>query len=415
MYRIVLSYIAHICLFKAVLSKDLDNIIIVFSSGAITATQVPNELRIYYHHPDFVKGDTLRVYDVEPKSWRQAKPRFVKKIKRVSAFVRTGLRAPPPFGMDKYYAMIIRNDTSLKRYSDPGRFHWMEDRKALIQNLSLPNLFIPGTHDSGSYQRPGKDGIIKNLTANWAICQDASIFEQLESGVRFLDIRPACRKVRGSCKTYYVNHGPVQMVPMSQVIHDVDLFLNITKEIVILSVKQFPSGFDNEKDHRRFMKYLKDELSRHIFKHSSAETGWKTPLSNYWSENKRLIISYTDKNYLDSETFWPGIEQRWCNCRDFSTLHDFLESPAKWNSTVVPVADMAELTHNVGSVVTDLTPLTDNSIRAWADEAGEFIPEWYHEEFNASANIVAVDFLHASGIVDLAIWWNEKRALRSGR
>lgn len=76
---------------------------------------------------------------------------------------------------------------------------------------------------------------------------------------------------------------------------------------------------------------------------------------------------------------------------------------------------MAELTHNVGSVVTDLTLLTDNSIRAWADEAGEYIPKWYHEEFNSSANIVAVDFLHASGIVDLAIYWNEKRAEWSHR
>uniref|UniRef100_A0A0C9R5J2 Plcxd1_1 protein n=1 Tax=Fopius arisanus TaxID=64838 RepID=A0A0C9R5J2_9HYME len=409
MYQLLLVCFIHF-FFSVVLSKNSDNIIIVFSSGAITATKVPNELRIYYNHPDFVQGDSLRVYDVEPKSWRVAKPRFVMQLEGISAFVKTGLRAPPPFGMDKYYAMIIRNDTSLKRYSDPGRFHWMEDRKSLLENLSLPQLFIPGTHDSGSYQRPGKDGIVKNLTANWAICQDTSIFEQLESGVRFLDIRPACTKILGPCSTYYVNHGPVKMVPMSQVIHDIDLFLNITKEIVIFSVKQFPSGFDNENDHRHFMHYLKKKLSHHIYQHSSAKRGWATPLSKYWLKNKRLIISYTSMDYLDSATFWPGIEQRWCNCREFPTLHDFLRSPAKWNSTVVPVADMAELTHNVGSVVTDLTPLTDNSIRAWADEAGGFIPKWYHEEFNSSANIVAVDFLHASGIVDLAIWWNEKRA-----
>lgn len=90
------------------------------------------------------------------------------------------------------------------------------------------------------------------------------------------------------------------------------------------------SGFKNAEDHRHFMNYMKQALDRHIYEYARAKQGWLTPLSDYWAENKRLIISYTEKSYLDSTTFWPGIMQRWCNCRKFSYLHDYLKSQNEW-------------------------------------------------------------------------------------
>jgi len=56
---------------------------------------------------------------------------------------------------------------------------WM---KELSDDIYINRLTIPGTHDSGTYR--GYGGII-------AQCQKWSITEQLEAGIRFLDIR--CR------------------------------------------------------------------------------------------------------------------------------------------------------------------------------------------------------------------------------
>lgn len=101
MYSILFLYLAHVCFLHVTLSENAQNIIIVFSSSPQTATKVPNEMRIYYHHPTYIPGDTLRVYDIDAKSWRDSEPRFSYNLTGISQFVRTGLRASPPLGLGK--------------------------------------------------------------------------------------------------------------------------------------------------------------------------------------------------------------------------------------------------------------------------------------------------------------------------
>jgi 1-phosphatidylinositol phosphodiesterase len=87
--------------------------------------------------------------------------------------------------------LLIRTRTA---YTAPepslGAHNWM---RLLNDNVSLSQLSIPGTHNSGArYETwPGT-----------AKCQDLSIDEQLESGVRFLDIRCCHRN-----NTFHVYHG----------------------------------------------------------------------------------------------------------------------------------------------------------------------------------------------------------------
>ncbi|MET9419583.1 phosphatidylinositol-specific phospholipase C [Streptomyces sp. NPDC006540] len=56
----------------------------------------------------------------------------------------------------------------------------------------LQRLTIPGTHDSGA-----------RFGGLWSECQNTTIAEQLDSGIRFLDIR--CRVTGGS---FAIHHGP---------------------------------------------------------------------------------------------------------------------------------------------------------------------------------------------------------------
>lgn len=101
---------------------------------------------------------------------------------------------------------------------------WM---KKLPQNAILSNLSIPGTHDSGALHN--------GLSFGFARCQSLTLREQLDSGIRFLDIR--CRHQRDRFQIY---HGVInQHISFAQVIRVCEEFLaeNPT-ETLLMSVKE---------------------------------------------------------------------------------------------------------------------------------------------------------------------------------
>ena len=101
---------------------------------------------------------------------------------------------------------------------------WM---KRLPQKVLLSNLSIPGTHDSGALHN--------GLSFGFARCQSLTLREQLDSGIRFLDIR--CRHQRDRFQIY---HGVInQRISFAQVIRVCEEFLaeNPT-EILLMSVKE---------------------------------------------------------------------------------------------------------------------------------------------------------------------------------
>ena len=108
--------------------------------------------------------------------------------------------------------------------------NWMA---GIAGSTRISQITIPGTHDSGARFEtvPGT-----------AICQSATIPEQLNFGVRFLDIR--CRHVHDS---FTIHHGPVfQHMTFTGVLNDVAAFLKTNpSETVILSVKEEHTASDN--------------------------------------------------------------------------------------------------------------------------------------------------------------------------
>lgn len=75
-------------------------------------------------------------------------------------------------------------------YTPVDTTHWMSD---LADDVRLDALTIPGTHDTGA-----------RLGGSLAECQTMTLTEQLNAGIRFLDIR--CKKEGDRLRIY---HGPV--------------------------------------------------------------------------------------------------------------------------------------------------------------------------------------------------------------
>lgn len=100
---------------------------------------------------------------------------------------------------------------------------WMT---ALPDNTSIAALSIPGTHDSGAHQEP---------ISGTAKCQNLSIADQLNAGIRFLDIR--CRHIGNA---FAIHHGSIyQNMNFDDVLGACKSFLAANPgETIVMSVKE---------------------------------------------------------------------------------------------------------------------------------------------------------------------------------
>ena len=102
---------------------------------------------------------------------------------------------------------------------------WMS---GIQDNISISKISIPGTHDSGArVDAPVVSGTAKT--------QDLSIAEQLNAGVRFLDIR--CRHIDNA---FAIHHGAIyQNLNFDDVLNACYAFLDShPSETIIMSVKE---------------------------------------------------------------------------------------------------------------------------------------------------------------------------------
>ncbi|UOR03656.1 phosphatidylinositol-specific phospholipase C [Hymenobacter aerilatus] len=126
--------------------------------------------------------------------------------------------------------------------------NWMG---AVNANLSLSQLSIPGTHDSGARFEP---------ISGTAKCQTLTIGEQLTAGVRFLDIR--CRHIDNS---FAIHHGAVyQNLNFDDVRTACLAFLQANPtECIIMSIKEEHTPSNNT---RTFEQTLDTYLQKNLDK-----------------------------------------------------------------------------------------------------------------------------------------------------
>lgn len=113
---------------------------------------------------------------------------------------------------------------------DPrNRHNWMKD---VPDDRKLKDLCIPGTHDSGAWHW---------LNGGMVRCQSRTIGEQLNDGIRFLDVRVNAENGR-------INHGPIMLpdnsdfLNLSEVIDDCISFLKDNPSETILVMLSWEHG-----------------------------------------------------------------------------------------------------------------------------------------------------------------------------
>ncbi|KAK0163055.1 hypothetical protein PV327_006766 [Microctonus hyperodae] len=385
---------------------SLDSQIIIFFAP-LNGDEVKQQIVVYYYNETLVKNDKIAIYETDPEPGKVNIIYLFEPTTR-SGIIYTGI-APKKlkYKLESTYnkhclgysGAWVQDGKVMRMMCLSSQPEWMSERKQILQNRTLQELFIPGTHDSGSYSENPIQTIIEKFT----VTQDSDVLEQLISGARYLDIRPAFYH------EYWVNHGSYKMNPMKNIIDDVKKFLDNTQEIIILSFKEFPGGFESDTDHINFIKYLEREFAGYFLR-TCNEYEWNVTLGHIWKTGRRLIMSYDHKIHKNRDSLWSPIKQYWGNVQDLAHLKEYIESAEEHPQ---PRAVMAQLTFDTWGIMKNVgahfTGQNASSILQLGAMVGPHITQWYSESFYTSANIVAVDFIDATGIVEVAIEWNDRK------
>ncbi|XP_017795400.1 PREDICTED: PI-PLC X domain-containing protein 1-like [Habropoda laboriosa] len=388
-------------------SENWQSRIGILISPIVTESKI-REIEIYWNNLKIEPGDTISLYEnslsgapvviytVTPNS-----SSGVQKTGILAEYVPSSNLSYVPKCLKYGVAWSTENEEKRKEClkTEPT---WMKERKNIVGPLKMSQIFLPGTHDSASYDEEGNK---RSILARFAVTQDLDILGQLIHGVRYLDIRVGRYT---NDEIWWTNHGPFyRSVSLKTVIDQVRQFLDNTEEILIMDIREFAVGFTNLSDHEALVSYLENEFRDYYLANNH---GWNITLNDIWSSGRRLIIGYENTRIVEYHaSMWPCVAHQWGNVRRIEDLYKYLRKIENNDrgSRVRPRSAMAELTATLKDIVFN----TLGDLRDMAHTVNSNITNWYSTIWQYSANIVAVDFLRSSDIVRIAIESNENRHL----
>ncbi|KAL7560023.1 hypothetical protein ACA910_013514 [Epithemia clementina (nom. ined.)] len=120
---------------------------------------------------------------------------------------------------------------------------WMEHLAKVAPNTKFRDLLVVGSHDSASCTiSPSRPFSAVGR------CQNLTVSEQLEAGIRLLDLRVGSHKGSTRHSDVCVWHGSLEGGPFFPILREIDIFVtDHPKEIVVLNlVPEFGVGFLSE-------------------------------------------------------------------------------------------------------------------------------------------------------------------------
>lgn len=227
-----------------------------------------------------------------------------------------------------YWASLVgptgerRAQTCIRAYPK-----WMNDRRTDIGAMRIRDLFLVGSHDSGSYRVAFDPVRNETRVSKYTLTQDDDIMGQLMHGVRYLDIRVGnYRKQNADSKQFWVNHGISRQHPLDEVLQQVRDFVGDTNEIVVFDVQEFPIGFTKLAKHRDLVYYLHSAIGDLM---CHPELTWSATLVEIWRSGCNVIVSYDNRLIVEEfpDILFESVQQRWGNVQSLGDLKRSL-SPA---------------------------------------------------------------------------------------
>ena len=293
--------------------------------------------------------------------------------------------------------------------------NWMERLPTHVQQLPLRQLAIPGSHDSGAFYldkdsslAPDEGSVIKNLVKvfgscaknvvhKWSITQSESFTQQLQNGIRYLDMRTAYRKEKND---FYICHG-LYGITLENAFTEIEAFIQkSTKEVLILDFNHLYSFTPDL--HKRFVGLICERFGEKLY--GPGKLGADASLTEIWSNGRQVIALYDNKDIVSSHPqLWSQslIFSPWPNTASTSTLSSYLDnrfSDLRAGSFNVFQAILTPQNSTVfwhlasGSLKTTLATKCDKCVAQWLAKVDQ--------EKKKGVNIVICDFIDQSKCVE---------------
>jgi hypothetical protein len=195
---------------------------------------------------------------------------------------------------------------------------WMASIAKHIRDKKINQIFMPGTHDSGTYlisadsaltadaskslrlsQKYSTEGI-RIFNAGWAKTQSNDILQQLNSGIRYFDLRLCGKSI--AVEDVYACHG-LQGDSLKSIINQVKIFLRQAAhqyEIIILDIHHWyvDKGNDLSAMQKNTLAYINEQLSLWIAPRKDAsgvdQYTASSTLAAFWDQHKQVIIAASE-------------------------------------------------------------------------------------------------------------------------
>lgn len=306
--------------------------------------------------------------------------------------------------------------------NDSDYSRWMENLPNEKQLCPLKDLVIPGSHDSGTFfldqnMEIGPDEsptiqtmgsvfgrIAKSVVYSWSVTQSMTIYEQLLSGIRYLDLRVA---YRAESKQLHILHGLYGWT-IDQVLEEVNRFVaNFPKEIIILDFNHFYNM--DPAAHERLADSLLASFSE-IFRAPGKE-GPNVTLHEMWGNGEKVIILYHDYGVIDAyPCFWAPhlICSPWPNTSDRKLLMEFLNKQSAVSSFPEDAFQVTQaiLTPQTSTVLQNMTSTLKDVL---AMKCNSHVTGWLKALCGSKChkfNIVIADFVEFGDFIPTVISLN---------
>ncbi|HDR8054685.1 TPA: phosphatidylinositol-specific phospholipase C domain-containing protein [Bacillus cereus] len=232
---------------------------------------------------------------------------------------------------------------------------WMGNLRA---NLRLSELSIPGTH--GSTALHGKTGFDENNVRN----QRMSITTQLNSGIRYLDIR-----ARRTGTTFAMHHGPVYQQKMfGDVLQEMITFLRQNpKETILMRLKEEHTAEDGSLSFEEiFKKYWNNNIS--YFWNPNSFSGTDKTNPKLGDVRGKIIVV---QNFTASQTY--GIYYSSLSPQDLAEIDNNADAVySKWTKVKEKLVEA----HGSSKSTIYLNHLSANARNVWEGIVG-FVNPWF--------------------------------------
>ncbi|MBX9977284.1 MAG: hypothetical protein K2X98_03445 [Alphaproteobacteria bacterium] len=303
-----------------------------------------------------------------------------------------------------------------------------------IQNKSMKDIIIPGTHDSITYDIDRNSTFAKEADAlqllntlhkfrltpivgkiaDWSKAQGRTASQQLEDGIRYFDMRVVYRE---SMKKFYTCHG-LYGSELSKVLRDIKTFLdNHPKEIIILDFNHLynmvsPKVGDKNANLIDLIKAtFRDKMA-------PSKVGPSVTLGDLWDNKWQVIVLYyNDKGGAMKESSWSkkdpllwpssAIRSPWPNKDKIDDLKKSLDSIMNRDRGNCFFVLQGILTPSPMTIVKSFTPFY-RGIKSLKDNAlivKKLMPTWLSNWKNEhkKLNIVMMDFLEDNNMISSII------------